>query len=297
MSTLLTCTSSTRPGSPAAGDTLFETDTNKVIVYSGTAWKEYQDNGQLYDDSDITTLSPHLWLDAQNGDFYKDTGGSTAASTDGDRVALWKDRSGNAFDFSVSGGYSLEPVHFKYGLINRSCLTFAADHLNFTGTASSDLSGDVTVFYVARITYTSGKYIFTTSDASTRMRLLASGDNIAIQALPFAGSPTFQTSYTTANTAKINEDILIFTIRTDRTANTCKMFFNGGSAVGSTTAGSGNFLKNGANSELPDNGATESPFFIFDFLVFDSALSASNMDTVCNYFSQKYSVAVDSVTI
>ena len=67
MSTLLTCTSSTRPGSPAAGDTLCETDTNKVIVYSGTAWKEYQDNAQLYNDSDITTLSPHIWLDGAGG--------------------------------------------------------------------------------------------------------------------------------------------------------------------------------------------------------------------------------------
>lgn len=41
MSTLLTTTSNTRPGTPAAGDMYYETDTNKIIVYDGTDWREY----------------------------------------------------------------------------------------------------------------------------------------------------------------------------------------------------------------------------------------------------------------
>jgi hypothetical protein len=32
------CTSSTRPASPYAGQTIFETDTNKTLVWNGTAW-------------------------------------------------------------------------------------------------------------------------------------------------------------------------------------------------------------------------------------------------------------------
>jgi hypothetical protein len=46
MSTFSTCTSSTRPGSPANGDVLFETDTNNVIVYDGTAWRGYVSDGE-----------------------------------------------------------------------------------------------------------------------------------------------------------------------------------------------------------------------------------------------------------
>ena len=46
MSTFSTCTSSTRPGSPANGDVLFETDTNNVIVYDGTAWRGYASDGE-----------------------------------------------------------------------------------------------------------------------------------------------------------------------------------------------------------------------------------------------------------
>jgi hypothetical protein len=41
-STLLTCTSSTRPGSPNAGDTLFETDTKNIITYDGSSFITYQ---------------------------------------------------------------------------------------------------------------------------------------------------------------------------------------------------------------------------------------------------------------
>ncbi len=41
MSTLLTTTSNTRPSTPSAGDMYYETDTNKIIVYDGTIWREY----------------------------------------------------------------------------------------------------------------------------------------------------------------------------------------------------------------------------------------------------------------
>jgi len=47
-STLLTCTSSTRPAAPNAGDTLFETDTKKIITYSGTDWYLYNYDGTTY---------------------------------------------------------------------------------------------------------------------------------------------------------------------------------------------------------------------------------------------------------
>lgn len=34
------CTSSTRPASPFEGQMIYETDTDKVLVYNGTAWKQ-----------------------------------------------------------------------------------------------------------------------------------------------------------------------------------------------------------------------------------------------------------------
>jgi len=40
MATLNTVTSSTRPASPATGEAYFETDTNKIIVWTGSEWTE-----------------------------------------------------------------------------------------------------------------------------------------------------------------------------------------------------------------------------------------------------------------
>ena len=45
MSTFSTCTSLTRPGSPNDGDVLFETDTKNVIIWDGTNWRGYQNDG------------------------------------------------------------------------------------------------------------------------------------------------------------------------------------------------------------------------------------------------------------
>jgi len=45
MSTFSTCTSFTRPGSPANGDVLFETDTKNVILWDGSNWRGYNNDG------------------------------------------------------------------------------------------------------------------------------------------------------------------------------------------------------------------------------------------------------------
>ena len=45
MSTFSTCTSTTRPSSPTDGDVLFETDTKNVIIWDGTNWRGYQNDG------------------------------------------------------------------------------------------------------------------------------------------------------------------------------------------------------------------------------------------------------------
>lgn len=43
--TIPTTTSSTRPGSPSAGDAYFETDTKNYIIYDGTNWRAYANDG------------------------------------------------------------------------------------------------------------------------------------------------------------------------------------------------------------------------------------------------------------
>jgi len=43
--TIPTTTSSTRPGSPSAGDAYFETDTKNYIIYDGANWRGYANDG------------------------------------------------------------------------------------------------------------------------------------------------------------------------------------------------------------------------------------------------------------
>ena len=45
--TIPTTTSSTRPGSPSAGDAYFETDTNNYIIYDGANWRGYISDGSF----------------------------------------------------------------------------------------------------------------------------------------------------------------------------------------------------------------------------------------------------------
>ena len=45
MSTFSTCTSFTRPPSPNDGDVLFETDSKNIIIWDGSAWRGYQNDG------------------------------------------------------------------------------------------------------------------------------------------------------------------------------------------------------------------------------------------------------------
>jgi len=66
---ILTCTSSTRPGSPTEGQLIFETDTDQVLVWNGTEWAEISGGGGTVlfqnEQPDITDLEPGaLWVDS-----------------------------------------------------------------------------------------------------------------------------------------------------------------------------------------------------------------------------------------
>ena len=92
MSTFSTCTSSTRPGSsanptpPSDGDVLFETDTKNVIIWDGTNWRGYTNDGAL------TPFSGNRYaLDFDGADDYLDISG---IATD---IDSWTDVSWSAW--------------------------------------------------------------------------------------------------------------------------------------------------------------------------------------------------------
>lgn len=296
MSTLLTCTSSSRPGSPAAGDTLFETDTNKIIVWSGSAWKEYQNDNQLFNDTDITALNPHIWLDT-NGDYlYDDHNKSNLVTKTNSTVGAWADRSGNGFDF-VQSNSNLRPIVVnEFGPYNNKFLHYDGDQLSFTGTTSSEIpASPSTLFIVAQIYPQNGQNLIKSTDASLRVRCMVPTTidtlNLALDDFGGVGSTAF--AATDADIG-LRENIFIYAIRGG--SSLIESFVNGAvSADTETSIPSGNIFNNGATYDILDDNVTYSPNFLSEFMVFDSALSDANMNVVFNYLSKKHGIAVATI--
>ena len=104
MSTFSTCTSTTRPGSPANGDVLFETDTNNVILWDGTAWRGYASDGEILGANGYS-------LDLDGTDDRVEIGNVTVLnSTSAFSLSCWIKSSAtinNTFDlFSGGDGYA-----------------------------------------------------------------------------------------------------------------------------------------------------------------------------------------------
>lgn len=88
MSTFSTCTSATRPGSPTDGDVLFETDTKNVIIWDGTNWRGYQNDGIRF-----SGLTNTYSVDFDGTDDYLALGSSATLfdSTTAFSVSAWID--------------------------------------------------------------------------------------------------------------------------------------------------------------------------------------------------------------
>ena len=63
-----------------------------------------------------------------------------------------------------------------------------------------------------------------------------------------------------------------------------------------TTVATGTLFTNGVSYELFDNTvALDSPNLLGEYMVFDSALSDTDMNTVTNYLGKKYSITVSTL--
>ena len=134
MATLTTCTSSTRPGSPADGDMLFETDTGSSILWdAGSAvWREYLPATRPYDldGTSVLTATPQWHFDAMkvNG---VDASGNLADDTTFDSNYTWTSRSvingTRASCTQITA--STQPVYNTGGTNSQNFMYFSADYL------------------------------------------------------------------------------------------------------------------------------------------------------------------------
>ena len=145
MSTLSTTTSGYRPASPSVGDTLYETDTNRVITCSATGpvvWRVYDSDGVAYTTAGTNELNYPTGLWSSAGATYYLTGLSPVMHFDakildgadsdnnpanGADVPVWGDRSGSGTDYDLSQSTASYQPHF-----------FAASGIHGVTTSASD---------------------------------------------------------------------------------------------------------------------------------------------------------------
>src|SRR6056300_405843 len=95
--TIPTTTSSTRPGSPSAGDAYFETDTKNYIIYDGANWRAYVSDG-LSGWSGSNTYS----LNFDGTDDRLDAGSVVTPSATSGTISAWIKTTSTAYQAILS---------------------------------------------------------------------------------------------------------------------------------------------------------------------------------------------------
>jgi hypothetical protein len=145
---ILTCTSSTRPGSPTEGQLIFETDTDQVLVYDGTAFVEISGGGGgtvLFQDSqpDVSELETGaLWIDSNENvgtglDIQTFLRWSKTLSASTSTISGYDDNTNNLL---YTPGFEL--VYINGTLINRG-IDYTATSGNTVALTESAFSGDL----------------------------------------------------------------------------------------------------------------------------------------------------------
>lgn len=296
-----------RPASPSAGDTLYQIDTKQVITFDGSSWQQYNSDGTAVNDSDITGLSPHLWLDPKySSSFFTDSGKGTAVTADGARVGCFADRSGNGFDFVESTEADKPTLALNCGTGNVPALVYGkTDELGLLGDSLSEISAaNCTVFFVWRLSADNTQYVVNATGVRTndpRMRVNYIGSAYKYNWSPFGSSPSGGgiTFYSDAVSVESFQAPHIYCLKTNSTANRAYTYQNGGSDLSSSqTAPSGVFLEDGATLEVFNGTYTNygQPLWWYEFLVFDASLSDANVNIVNNYLGNKHGIAVTDVS-
>jgi len=151
--TIPTVTSSTRPGSPSAGDAYFETDTKNYIIYDGANWRGYISDGSF---TSYATNTKALDFDGSN-DYVSVAHSSDLSISGAMSITAWANpdslsgfpmfvskraSSGHAYQFYSTGN----KLNYNNGTIAQSSGTISTGAWTHVG-VTFDGAGGVT-FYI-----------------------------------------------------------------------------------------------------------------------------------------------------
>lgn len=308
MSRLSTCSSSSRPSAPNNGDTLFETDTKRVIVYDSTAsaWRLYNSDGVAYNTAGIgelhyssgifsnasatyyLSLNPTMHFDGK----YIDGADSANNPANGGAVSAWSDRSGNITNYDLTQATGSNQATFDNLTEGQNSLAFSAGDFysigtNYTGASSADY----TCVYVAKIPGA--------TDNNIQYAPLSNGNNtstIWFNASVFGDVVHGSTSrgFTSGGSSgtampTVFNPLHLFIVQ--RSSSTVTGYTGGNNQQFSNAS-----VTNGAT--ISEFGRASSSYRtegnIFEVMFFDSALSTANLNVITNYVANKYGISTTS---
>lgn len=283
MTTINTCTSSTRPASPSAGDTLFETDTESLITYDGSAWKSYgADNGNYnLDGTNITSVRPLCHFDAE---FFNgvDTSGNPSNDTSIDTSTVWKSRVDTSITLS-QGVAASQPLYKTSGTNSKPYVyTDGGDYLCLS--KGFALPGEFTTFAITEHPNSQPSTVFGGSGVRVN---LSSQSSLYFGYLSNTYYLYYQESGAANGTAPLSGStgMRALIVSRDSSSNT-KLFMDGdneGSAVG--TNSSTQFI----GSVFESDGVTyNNTGNVYEMMLFNTSLSNADRNALGAYAQAKY---------
>ena len=309
MSRLSTCSSSSRPSTPNNGDTLYETDTKRVIVYDGTAsaWRLYNSDGVAYNTAGIGELhySSGIFSNASASYYlnvdplmhfdgkYIDGADSANNPANGGAVTTWVDRSGNVTNYDLTQATGSNQATFDSLTEGKNSLAFSSGDFYSTGTTYTGSSGgDYTAVYVAKIPGTTNAAIqyapLTNGNSPSTLWFNAAQFGDLVHGSTARGFTVNNQSAGTAMPTVFNPLHLFIVQRssstvTGYTGGNNQQFSHGSVTNGTTISEFGR----ASNSYKTDGN-------IFEVMFFDSSLSTANLNVITNYVGNKYGISTTS---
>lgn len=161
VSTLETCAdTASRPASPSTGQTVYQEDTNQIIVWDGSVWQVYDSDRLQYSTSNelhysgnamsftTTDGSVPYYCPQPQVHFNSTYVAGTGTNPDNGRtVSTWTDISGNSNDAGQTQAL-YQPIYYKDNA-NRGFLSFDRNEF-FSLTSNITISGDFTQIFVGQ---------------------------------------------------------------------------------------------------------------------------------------------------
>jgi len=141
--TIPTTTSTTRPGSHSTGDAYFETDTNNYIIYDGTAWSVFNNDGRA-----VSAVTNNLSVDFDGATDYIDFGNNSALIPTEFTISFWMKQDDTGINTVVQKSTSSSNGYQVY--FNGGDFLYAGDGVK---TFASSLLTSTTDWYHVAVTH------------------------------------------------------------------------------------------------------------------------------------------------